>query len=158
MGLEEQIFGRGAGDMLLLQLKQLRPRRRSGWRGRSISTIVSAIIAARMTNPPGAANKDHLQGASIEAPISRAEVVRRPSVRLSSVQGGKPAGGSPFYWLPAQEGRFELQALLFGPEPCAKLGPNSAKASSNDTESSSQVTCAKAVLKLLQLRPLPTGR
>src|SRR6202035_2529906 len=45
-----------------------------------------AIIAARMANPPGAADKNHLQGASIEALISQAEAARRLSVGRSSVQ------------------------------------------------------------------------
>jgi hypothetical protein len=45
-----------------------------------------AIIAARMANRPGAAPKNHLQDASIEAPISQSEAARRLRVGRSSVQ------------------------------------------------------------------------
>jgi hypothetical protein len=38
-----------------------------------------AIISARMANPPEAAHKNHLQDASIEAPISQAKAARRLS-------------------------------------------------------------------------------
>jgi hypothetical protein len=48
-----------------------------------ISTLLSAIIAARMASPP---HKNHLQDASIEAPISQAEAARRLGVGRSSVQ------------------------------------------------------------------------
>jgi|SRR5580704_16264930 hypothetical protein len=45
-----------------------------------------AIIAARMANRPGDALKNHLQDASIEAPISQSEAARRLRVGRSSVQ------------------------------------------------------------------------
>jgi hypothetical protein len=45
-----------------------------------------AIIAARMANRPGAALKNHFQGASIEASISQSEAARRLRVGRSSVQ------------------------------------------------------------------------
>jgi hypothetical protein len=45
-----------------------------------------AIIAARMANLPGAAHKNHLQDASIEASISQSEAARRLRVGRSSVQ------------------------------------------------------------------------
>jgi hypothetical protein len=67
-------------------LKQVRLEEDVMEEGVYLNASQRAIIAARMANPLGAAHKNHLQDASIEAPVSQAEAARRPSVGRSSVR------------------------------------------------------------------------